>query len=57
MAFTADKVRQGVQKDTGYSIDNSLRFENGDSPYLNRTPSSAGNRKTWTLSCWVKKSK
>jgi len=57
MAFTADKVRQGVQKDTGYSIDNSLRFENGDSPYLNRTPSSAGNRKTWTLSCWVKRSK
>jgi len=24
--------------------------------YLNRTPSSAGNRRTWTWSCWVKRS-
>jgi len=54
MAFTADKVRQGVQKDTGYSIDNSLRFNDDDSAYLSRTPSSAGNRKTWTWSGWVK---
>ena len=38
----------------GYSIDNSLRFNKGDSPYLSRTPSSAGNRKTWTWSGWVK---
>jgi len=55
MAFTADKVRQGVQKDTGYSIDNSLRFNDDDSAYLSRTPSSAGNRKTWTFSCWIKR--
>jgi hypothetical protein len=34
----------------------SLRFNNGDSPYLNRTPSSAGNRRTFTFSCWVKRS-
>ncbi len=27
------------------------------STYLTRTPSSAGNRKTWTFSAWVKKSK
>ena len=32
----------------------SLRFNSGDSAYLTRTPSSAGNRKTWTLSFWVK---
>ena len=55
MAFTADKVRQGVQKDTGYSIDNSLRFNDNDSAYLSWTPSSAGNRKTWTFSCWFKR--
>ena len=56
MAFTADKVRQGVQQAAagGYSVDNSLRFNDDDSAYLSRTPSSAGNRKTWTLSCWVK---
>ena len=40
---------------TGYDIDNSLRFNDDDSAYLSRTPSSAGNRKTWTWSGWVKK--
>ena len=39
---------------TGYDIDNSLRFNDDDSAYLNRTPSTAGNRKTWTWSGWVK---
>ena len=34
----------------------SLRFNSADSAYLNRTPSSAGNRKTWTWSSWVKRS-
>ena len=37
-----------------YQVDRSLRFSSGDSAYLNRTPSSAGNRKTWTWSGWVK---
>jgi len=41
---------------TGYTIDQSLRFNDNDSAYLSRTPSSAGNRKTWTLSAWVKRS-
>ena len=34
----------------------SVRFNSGDSAYLNRTPSSSGNRKTWTWSGWVKRS-
>ena len=57
MAFTADKVRQGVQQAAagGYSVDNSLRFNDDDSAYLSWTPSSAGNRKTWTWSGWVKR--
>ena len=38
----------------GYQISRSLRFNSADSAYLNRTPSSAGNRKTWTWSGWVK---
>jgi len=38
-----------------YSIDQSLRFNDNDSAYLSRTPASAGNRKTWTLSMWVKR--
>jgi hypothetical protein len=40
----------------GYDITNSLRFNPSSSDYLNRTPASAGNRKTWTFSAWVKKS-
>jgi len=38
-----------------HSIGQSLRFEDGDSSRLTRTPSSAGNRKTWTWSAWVKR--
>jgi hypothetical protein len=38
----------------GYTIDQSLRFNDDDSAYLSRTPASAGNRKTWTWSGWVK---
>ena len=38
----------------GYEVDNSLRFNSGSSDYLNRTPGSAGNRKTYTLSWWMK---
>ena len=47
----------GAAAAAGFQIDRSLRFNSADSAYLNRTPSSAGNRKTYTLSFWVKKSK
>jgi hypothetical protein len=33
----------------------SLRFDDGSSAYLTRTPSSAGNRRTFTFSAWVKR--
>ena len=39
----------------GYSISNSLRFDDYGPNYLTRTPSSAGDRKTSTFSCWVKR--
>ena len=39
------------------TIANSLRFNSGSSDNLSRTPSGAGNRKTFTLSWWVKRSK
>mgnify|MGYP000459929827 CR=1 FL=1 len=39
-----------------YELSQSLRFNDNDSAYLSRTPSSAGNRKTWTWSAWVKRS-
>ena len=44
-------------KDTGYDVDNSLRFNDGSSDYLNQNSISSGNRTTWTFSCWVKLSK
>ena len=46
----------GSGGDAGYKIERSLRFNDDDSSHLNRTPSSAGNRKTWTWSAWVKRS-
>ena len=56
MAFSSEKGRQGAAGvSTGFDIDNSLRFNDNDSAYLSRTPASAGNRKTWTLSAWVKR--
>ena len=44
-------------KDTGYDVANSLRFDDGSSDNLTKTPSSDGNKRTWTWSGWVKKSK
>ena len=43
--------------ETGFypkTIEQSLRFNDNDSAYLSWTPASAGNRKTWTWSGWVK---
>ena len=40
----------------GLVVERSLRFDDGDSAHLNRTPSSASNRRTWTWSAWVKRS-
>jgi hypothetical protein len=36
-------------------VGNSLRFRASASAYLNRTPTTASNRKTWTWSAWVKR--
>ena len=38
-----------------YQIEQSCRFDAGSSSYLNATFSSAGNRRTGTLSAWVKR--
>jgi hypothetical protein len=45
----------GDGKPTGYEIENSLRFNDGDSPSLQFTPSSDSNEQTWTVSFWVKR--
>ena len=38
-----------------YEIANSLKTEADNSEYLYRVISSGGNRKTWTISAWVKR--
>lgn len=45
----------GNQPAASYEVDNSLKFNSGNSDHLNRTPSTASNRKTFTVSFWVKK--
>ena len=42
-------------KDTGYEVANSCRFNDDSDDHLDRTPSSSGNRRTWTWSCWFKR--
>ena len=39
---------------TGYTINQSIRFNDDDSAYMHRTPSSTGNRKKFTYSAWIK---
>jgi hypothetical protein len=38
-----------------YEISRSVRLRSSASAYFNRTPASAGNRRTWTWSGWVKR--
>ena len=45
----------GALANLGYFIRNSLRFRLSNSAYLSRTPASAGNRRTYTWSAWVKR--
>ena len=45
---------QWMYKSGGYEIDNSLRFNQPDDATLSKTFASAGNRRTWTFSCWAK---
>ena len=40
----------------GGEIERSLRFNSSDSAYLSKDFASDGNRKTWTLSLWMKRS-
>ncbi len=39
---------------TGYTIDQSIRFNPGDTPYMHKTYSGAGDRTAWTFSTWFK---
>ena len=45
----------GAKVTTAYKVANSCRFNDGDLACMHKTPSSSGNRRTFTFSTWVKK--
>ena len=47
----------GGNESKEYEVSNSLRFDYSSNAKLAQTFSSAGNRRTWTFSCWIKRSK
>ena len=50
-------IIQGTSKSSAaaaYTIDQSIRFNDNDSAYLEKTFASAGNRQIWTWSAWIK---
>jgi len=50
----SDSMMLGGGRQAAFSIANSVRLD-GVADYFSRTPSVAGNRQTWTFSCWVKR--
>ena len=47
-------ILYGGSGDSTYEISKSLRFNESDSPYLEKTFASAGNQTTFTFSTWIK---
>jgi len=53
--LSSDLIRQGAAgASTGYTIDQSIRFNDGNSPYMARTFGTATDAKKWTFSGWAK---
>ena len=40
-----------------YEVENSCHFSDANKDHFKRTPGSAGNRRTWTWSSWLKRSR
>ena len=57
MAVFQNNLLMGAASQAGggvHSIEQSIRFNDDDSPFMTRTPGSTGNRRTWSINCWVK---
>jgi len=48
-------IPSNSQSASGYTIDQSIRFNSPDNPAMSKTFSGAGTNKTWTFSCWFKR--
>jgi len=55
MAFLERNANRGSIPTGPFQIDNSCKFEAENDEYLTKDPSSAGNRKIFTTSMWVKR--
>jgi hypothetical protein len=60
MSSSSRKMLQAAAGNAGgggfypYTVDYSARFNENDNAYLTKTPASAGDQNTWTLSVWFK---
>lgn len=52
MSIIGSELLLGAADEGGFIVERSLK--GGAGKYLNRTPSVAGNRRTWTFSQWIK---
>ena len=57
LAEAQEKTALGNFPTGRWTPSRSLRFRNSNSAYISRTPSVAGNKKTWTISFWLKTTK
>ena len=55
MSRAAHKLLSASGSKDAYEIEQSLMFDRGSNSQLYRTPSSAGNLKTFTISFWLKR--
>tara|TARA_R100000781_G_scaffold47865_1_gene32077 strand:+ start:467 stop:2929 length:2463 start_codon:yes stop_codon:yes gene_type:complete len=56
MGVLNDNIRMGASAASAYEIKKSCRFDFDSSTYMERTVSSASNRRTNTISVWLKRS-
>ena len=56
MTRAVPPIIPGVEMLSGSQpINGSLKFDQSKKTYLKRTPGSAGNRRTWTYSAWIRR--
>jgi len=53
----ASKILMGSGASESDVIGQSAILDNAGNAHLKRTPGTAGNRRTFTLSCWIKRTK
>jgi hypothetical protein len=55
MSVVNNNLLLAAEEEGGYRIERSVRLRRNVPTYFSRTPASAGNRRTWTWSAWIKR--